>query len=528
MLLLALDPTVSAHMPVVMTDLPMALLGTISLGLAILALRDRRWRDWILLGVATGLLLATKHSAPLIVLPLLLGCLGAFVWQVKRKEFAGRQAWGLLLACALSMAVLWSAYRFRYHETPGTTAETFNRPLSAKIEDLHSPLFRHALSAAQTLHLAPRAYIWGLADTLRAGVEGRPLWIQALGHSYQGKAPWWVPLIDLVVKLPPAFLLLAAYGLVLLLLGRLPREVSWPLAGFVAMAVFFMLFIAHNGIFYAGLRHWLFMVPLLAVWAAVAAWHLSQSPGYLWRAVAIVAVVWIAVTVLPQRRIWEYHNLLAGGSQNAWRGFTNESVDLGQRTPELIAFYKSHIAPAPVMIDYWALHEQLQAAKVKPWEPQPEEIVNGDFNGWLCVLAPWLSLRDWREMPAMRDVQPTARFGNLLCFHGDYHLPRVAAGLLAFRALTTMDQAGMDQKKIEQYLQRSIALDSESAPVAIELGNFALRRGENQQALQWYELARKNAATEPDILKYVDQQIQRVAAAPAGTLVPVLRNPAKE
>jgi hypothetical protein len=46
-LLLALDPTVSAHMPVVMTDLPMALLGTISLCLVILALRNGLWRDWI-------------------------------------------------------------------------------------------------------------------------------------------------------------------------------------------------------------------------------------------------------------------------------------------------------------------------------------------------------------------------------------------------------------------------------------------------------------------------------------------------
>jgi Dolichyl-phosphate-mannose-protein mannosyltransferase len=527
LLLLALDPTVSAHMPVVMTDLPMALLGTISLCLAILALRDRIWRDWILLGIATGLLLATKHSAPLIVLPLLLGCLGVFCWQAGHKQFAGRQALGLVAACALSMVVLWSAYRFHYRETPGTTAETFNRPLEAKIGDLHSPLMRHALTIAENLHLVPRAYLWGLADTLRAGVEGRPIWIQALGHSYQGKAPSWVPFADLVVKLPPTFLLLAMYGVALLLLGRLPEEVSLPLVGFAGMIAFFMLFIAHNGIFYAGLRHWLFVVPLLAAFAAAGAWFLLQSPKLWWRAAAFVALLWIAVTVLPQRRIWEYHNMLAGGPENAFRSFDNESVDLGQRTPELVAFYKSHIAPAPVMIDYMALHEQLQAGGVKQWEPQPEEIGNGEFKGWLCLRAPGMALRDWHEMPTMRNVQPTARFGNLLLYHGDFQLPRLAAGILSFRALHLMEP-GTDQKLIEQYLQRSIALDPEYAPAAIELGNFALRRGESNQALHWYELARKDAADEPDVLTDVQQQIQKVKSAPAGTLVPVLRNPAKE
>jgi 4-amino-4-deoxy-L-arabinose transferase-like glycosyltransferase len=64
LLLLALDPTVCAHMPVVMTDLPMALLGTISCCLAVLAVRHRRWKDWVGFGVACGLLMATKHSAP--------------------------------------------------------------------------------------------------------------------------------------------------------------------------------------------------------------------------------------------------------------------------------------------------------------------------------------------------------------------------------------------------------------------------------------------------------------------------------
>ncbi len=531
-LLLALDPTVSAHMPVVMTDLPMALLGTICLCLAILALRNGFWFDWILLGVFTGLLLATKHSAPLIVLLLLLGCMGALIWQKVREQSVGRQILGMLAASALSLVVLWSAYGFHDRESPGLTAqgqaiETFNRPLAAKISDLHSPVMRRVLDVARRVHLLPRAYLWGLADTLRAGVEGRPLWIEVFGHSFQGKAPWWVAFADLVVKLPPAFLLLAIYGIALLLLRRMPVPVRLPLAGFAAMAIFFMLFIAQNGIFYAGLRHWLFVVPLLAVCAAVGAWDLWQSPTLGWRVVPIVAILSIAVTVLPQRRIWEYHNLLAGGAHNAWRGFDNESVDLGQRTPELIAYYKSHIAPAPVMVGYMALREQLKAAGVKEWEPQPEEISNGDLNGWLAVRAPNVSLRNWYAMSIMRNVEPTARFGNLLLYHGDFLLPRVTARILRFRAFHMLDEAGSDKKSTEQILLKSIALDPDSAIAAIELGNFALGRHETEQALRWYELARNDAAVQnPDVLVDVERQIQLVRSAPSGT--PPLRNPVKE
>jgi len=90
-----------------------------------------------------------------------------------------------------------------------------------------------------------------------------------------------------------------------------------------------------------------------------------------------------------------------------------------------------------------------------------------------------------------------------------------------------MDEAGTDQKLIEQYLLRSIALDPDSAPAAIELGNFALGRRETEKALQWYALAQKDAAQQPDILMDVERQILLVKTAPPGTVSP-LRNPAKE
>lgn len=148
LLLLALDPTVSAHLPVVMTDLPMALLGAICCCLAILCTRDGGWGNWIFFGVMTGLLLATKHSAPLIAFPLLAGCillLLAGAWKGKR---VGRGLAGLAAAVVVSIVVLWSTYGFHYRESrlrdaQGQPVETFNRPLTAKIADLRTASLRN-------------------------------------------------------------------------------------------------------------------------------------------------------------------------------------------------------------------------------------------------------------------------------------------------------------------------------------------------------------------------------------------------
>lgn len=57
-----IDPTIAAHWPVVMTDLPMGLLSLTSVLLCIQALRDWSWTNLGLLAIALGLTLSAKHS----------------------------------------------------------------------------------------------------------------------------------------------------------------------------------------------------------------------------------------------------------------------------------------------------------------------------------------------------------------------------------------------------------------------------------------------------------------------------------
>jgi 4-amino-4-deoxy-L-arabinose transferase-like glycosyltransferase len=532
MLLLALDPTVSAHFPVVMTDLPMALLGTICCCAAILCVRDGGWRNWLLFGGMAGLLLASKHSAPLIALPLLVGCAAALAWRGWRGERVRVQFGGLAVAAALSIVVLWTTYGFHYRESrlkdaQGQPVETFNRPLDAKIGDLRTEKLRTLLTAAARARVLPRAYLWGLADTLRAGVEGRPYWSNVFGHSYQGKAPWWVPFAILAVKLPIGFILLALGGLGLLLAGRLEPRIADPLTTLCAVGVAFMVFLARNGIFYAGLRHFLFVVPLMAVAGAVCVTFLLGRSQWWLRALPMAAVLWIAITVLPQRRIWEYHNVLAGGSQNAWERFDNEGVDLGQRSGELIAFYKAKIAPAQPLIGYSVFEQQLKAEGVTRWDPRPEEVSSGNVTGWVCVGGPKLAERNWDGMPALRNVQPAARFGNLLIYHGTFYLPKFAAGTLTRRAIRMIYVEHGDKKLAEQYLLTAIALNPKSTSVAVELGNLSLQRKDRDKALEWYQLAWNDADSSPDVRGDIARQIDLVKTASLEKLKS-MRNPNQE
>src|SRR5271163_899115 len=133
LLFLIIDPTVAAHWPVVMTDLPVALLSATAIVLATLAFRDWIWTDLAACSLFLGLALAAKHSAPVVLLSVaLIGTWLAFwppVQQVGDSRSRRLLKVGAVLAGA--MTILWGFYFFRYAETRGGQ-EAFNRPLADK------------------------------------------------------------------------------------------------------------------------------------------------------------------------------------------------------------------------------------------------------------------------------------------------------------------------------------------------------------------------------------------------------------
>lgn len=117
LMFLLFDPTVAAHLPVVMTDLPLAVLGGISMVLVARLIRLWSWTAAVQLGVALGLTLAAKHSALILlsVLPLV-ALAGSVFTSVSAAAERRKRVLQAVLAGLLPIAVLWATYGFRYWE----------------------------------------------------------------------------------------------------------------------------------------------------------------------------------------------------------------------------------------------------------------------------------------------------------------------------------------------------------------------------------------------------------------------------
>jgi hypothetical protein len=66
---------------------------------------------------------------------------------------------------------------------------------------------------------------------------------------------------------------------------------------------------------------------------------------YLLRGVVAVGLFAALLSAIPVLRPWEYFNETIGGTANGYRYFSDEGVEIGQRTKELAAYYKENLEP---------------------------------------------------------------------------------------------------------------------------------------------------------------------------------------
>jgi tetratricopeptide (TPR) repeat protein len=549
---LLIDPTVAAHMPVAMTDLPVALLATTSILLAAAAFRSWRTADLAVAALALGLTLGVKHSG--LVALVFAGGLGAVMALRRTPEHhdssgAGGPARSLvrvrwlassvrrlaLVAAVIlgAVAVLWALYRFRFDESP-EPGERFNRLLAVKIDDVASPVHAGTLRVLAGARLLPRAYLWGLADVVRAGIEGRGYGIFAFGSFHPGrKLAYFFPGV-LAAKLPLGLMALAALGAVLLLARRtdVPRGPLYAALGFAAL---YLTVLAAGSSAYAGVRHALPLVPPLALLGGVSvaealARETPKRPSRLLIGGVAVASLAALASALPVVRPWEYYNELAGGAANAYHYFSDEGIDLGQRTRDLARYWTEHLAPSGEVpyVDYMLSEAEAtrRGIQARWWNSKEGEAgdASDTVSGTFLLSASFLAPYPWYDYAAFRAATPVARFGNLLVFRGTFNIPWMRARNLYYRALKAIDSPADDTASAERFLAEAVERYPQGYAAALELGNLLARRGARAEAIRAYEIAHSNAPPDDGVRALLERQIARVAAEPPES-VPPLRDP---
>lgn len=521
---LAIDPTVAAHLPVVMTDLPIALTSGTAVLLAAVAFRSWRARDLAAAALALGAALAAKHSG-LVTLGVF-GLLG-LVLALAPAGIPRRRRFALFLAVLLGAgAVLWGVYGFRFNESR-EGIDLYNRPLAGKIADLRTPVFRESLDLAVRARLLPRSYLWGLADILRAGMEGRFSGMMAFGRWYPVQAPWYFFPGVLLVKLPLGLILLSLTGAVLLGRGLARKKIpeAFPALALLVLAAVFLVVLG-SGEAYGGVRHAMPVFPALALLAGIALATAVRSAPAL-KVLAAAGLAGAMVSALPVLRPWEYYNELIGGTENGYLYFADEGLDLGQRTRELAAYYHRELRPrgAVAYVSYQLSREERtrRGLRVFRWDDGSPEATRNRISGTVFVNAGSLARYPYFDLAAFRAARPVTRLGNLFVYRGTFEIPWRRSQAFYVEGLKAM-HFDKNLRRAEACFAEALRSYPDHVGAAVDLGNLRARRGDRDGAVRAFEQARARSLPGDPHVGRLTEQIERLGREDPRSLPPV-RNP---
>ncbi len=533
---LALEPTVAGHMPVVMTDLPLGLTLAIAALCAGIFATNWTWRWAVATGLAMGLALTAKHSALAGLAGIGLLLVVAALWRLRAAPRDGLRRIAMAGSTALlAVLVLWGAYDFRFKADPDGH-ERYNVPIAEKIAELRLPHWKTTLAFADSHALLPESYLWGLADTVRTGVEGRSNGLFLIwGKFVEGAPPWYAWPAIIVAKMPLGLLVLALAGLAASVRAARVPALRWPLLAVVACCAFHMAALVGSGGVWGGVRHALPVVVGLGIVAgAVLDWAWSRR-SRTWLAVAALPYVVAFAMTIREPSAWEYHNELIGGTDNAYKYFDNEGLGLGQRYPQLRDYYRRVIAPSGLpLYTRFASPEILRADHIefrRQVETLDDTNTEGKLTGWFVMgmgnLVP-VPQADWDPKRDLRGRILVARFGPMGVWKGTQNDPKGRAGAMGSRVWEYIyRENGKDWAKVALRLEEVLKVVPMAVPASFELGNAYVRLGKREDAIRAYEsmFVQKQMPIDPLVAKQVHDQVDLLKSGVAMEKVQPLHSP---
>ncbi len=393
----------------------------------------------VLLGLAMGITISSKHSGILIVpataAMLLSGTLVTIRKGAQWKLQARRLARDLCIGAILALATLWAAYGFRFRALPGVPDS------SAAFQDFAgiSSGPGHSLIAGMIIHAArwrivPEAYFWGLAFVARYVAYGRPVWI--LGHLYpMGK--WFYFPLAIALKVPLSLLLLAMLALVV---HRLPVSDKGRASAFLFVPPTLWFVTSMNSKLDLGIRHVLPIFPFLILAAALGAAQLLTRK----QAGAVAVVLLLGFQAFS---VWHagphllaYSNELWGGNHKSYRVMLDSNTDWGQGLKAVKAWMEERELKDCWYVEYGTgspsyygikCHILPSSFSYSPKLAKLPDPIPARIEGSLLVSAAALRFTSGVELQPYRQfwsAEPEEVIGgSVLLFHGQFNFEGVSA-----------------------------------------------------------------------------------------------------
>jgi hypothetical protein len=322
--LIALDPNFIAHAGIVHTDVPAALLMTLTIVLAIAAVGGSALR-WLLAGLALGLAIASKFTA-LILLPLVLLAPLLLLLEGTTRRQLGENFAGAAAACIVAALAIYAVYavnlRAMHPDDAALSSATFlrSRNAGAATVDRYARLTRGAPEVG--------LFLSGVKGVQLSNESGR-------GSNYlRGKVsqhgfPFYF-FAAFLVKSTPAMLFVTT---AILFGGRRLRN-RWTIGMLAVVAVLFAVSIPSA--FNIGVRHILPVYPLLAIVGAGVLASCIPRGVFVLVATVLVASCVVSVASIHPYELGYFNNF--GGPE--W--LSDSNIDWGQDIDRMHALLREH------------------------------------------------------------------------------------------------------------------------------------------------------------------------------------------
>ncbi len=456
----------------------------------------------VLVGVATGLAFATKHTGVLAALSLVV--LALLEWWRTRKGAAGeRLAFGrafvaLLLTAVISLTILWSFYGFRYAARPAGLE--LNPPAAEYIKGLSRPNELKLLQTISHYKLLPESYIYGLAD-VRMISDFYASYL--LGKPYPHGVWFYFPVAMAIKSTIPflALLLISAWAIVR---RKLPAREVW----FLVIPPAIYLFVAMGAHMNIGMRHVLPMYAFLTVLEAGAAVGLAkQSRTWLYLVVALLAFqVFTSVRAYPD--YIPYANELWGGPKETWHLLSDSNADWAQQLKATSRYLRErgvkdcwfvYFGEGVIPYEYYGIPCKALPTQDALWMNEKFYDVPAEVDG--PVLISGGDLSGFEYGPA--ELNPYAQFQTLkpsaviqngvYVFDGHFAIPMAAAVGHVQRAEDYLKAKQLERAR--QEAATAVALAPTSVKANVVQGDVLAEMGRRDEARQSYETALKLAQT---------------------------------